>query len=143
MLSSKVRGVVRALTMLLLMSSMVAPGRAQDREPRQRGDAAREDVGVPIPPETNSTTKHELTLAGQLIRYTATAGNLLIRDDPRYPALLAEIHDPPPLLYVRGSLPPELASAALAEEVRVLPADEVDAVIEPSELLPDTWNLPG
>jgi DNA processing protein len=32
---------------------------------------------------------------------------LLPRDDPQYPPLLKEIHDPPPALYVRGSLAPE------------------------------------
>jgi DNA processing protein len=37
--------------------------------------------------------------------------DLVIRDDPRYPSLLAEIHDPPPLLYVRGALPPPDAPA--------------------------------
>jgi DNA processing protein len=32
---------------------------------------------------------------------------LLTRNDPDYPALLKEIHDPPPALYVRGALAPE------------------------------------
>lgn len=41
----------------------------------------KEDAGVPVPPETTSVTKHDITLGGQVIHYTATAGNLLIRDD--------------------------------------------------------------
>ena len=32
---------------------------------------------------------------------------LIPRCDPDYPPLLAEIHDPPPALYVRGTLTPE------------------------------------
>jgi DNA processing protein len=32
---------------------------------------------------------------------------LLTRGDPEYPALLREIHDPPPALYVRGTLLPQ------------------------------------
>ncbi len=55
------------------------------QEGRQRGNgdmpAAKEDQGIPIPPETNSATKHDWTEGGQTIHYTATAGNLLIRDD--------------------------------------------------------------
>ena len=40
----------------------------------------------PIPPEKNSVTSHEMTLGGKTIRYTATAGNLLIpgEDDQPY-----------------------------------------------------------
>jgi carboxypeptidase C (cathepsin A) len=67
------------------MVAMVVPAFSQAPEGRQRGTAeapaAKEDQGVPIPPETNSVTKHDWTAGGQAIHYTATAGNLLIRDD--------------------------------------------------------------
>jgi carboxypeptidase C (cathepsin A) len=36
---------------------------------------------IPIPPETTSVTKHDTTIGGKLIHYTATAGNVLIRDE--------------------------------------------------------------
>ena len=42
-----------------------------------------------------------------LERMGATGIRAVTRDDPDYPALLAEIAAPPPLLYVRGSLLPE------------------------------------
>jgi carboxypeptidase C (cathepsin A) len=64
---------------------MVVPMPAQDHEGRQKSEPAKEDAGVPIPPETNSVTKHELTVGGHVIHYTATAGNLLIRDDQDKP----------------------------------------------------------
>lgn len=55
------------------------------QEGRQRGTneaaAQKEDQGVPIPAETTSVTKHDWTAGGQTIHYTATAGNLLIRDE--------------------------------------------------------------
>jgi carboxypeptidase C (cathepsin A) len=73
-------GVVAALA-----GAMVMPSFSQTPESRQRGNndapAAKDDQGTPIPPETNSVTKHDWTAGGQTIHYTATAGNLLIRDD--------------------------------------------------------------
>ena len=75
-------GVVAALA-----GAMVMPAVSQTPEGRQQqrgtgeAPAAREDQSIPIPPETNSVTKHDWTAGGQTIHYTATAGNLLIRDD--------------------------------------------------------------
>ena len=40
---------------------------------------------VPVPPEKNSTTSHEMMLGGRTLRYTATAGNLLITGDDDQP----------------------------------------------------------
>lgn len=54
-----------------------APGRAAAAD-------AKEEA-TPIPPETNSMTKHDLAIGAQTIHYTATAGNLLIRDDQDKP----------------------------------------------------------
>lgn len=69
---------------IALAGALAAQGMAQAPEGRQRdtGDAAKkEEAGVPIPPETNSVTKHDWTAGGQTIHYAATAGNLLIRDE--------------------------------------------------------------
>jgi carboxypeptidase C (cathepsin A) len=73
--------------MALLAGTMAMPALSQAPEGRQQqratGEtpAAREDQGTPIPPETNSVTKHDWSAGGQTIHYTATAGNLLIRDE--------------------------------------------------------------
>jgi carboxypeptidase C (cathepsin A) len=70
--------------MMALMGAIAMPVAAQTPEGRQKdaGDAAKkEEASVPIPAETTAVTKHELTVGGQTIRYTATAGNLLIRDE--------------------------------------------------------------
>src|SRR3984885_2325917 len=74
--------------MAVVAGAMVMPAVSQapeGRQQQQRGTgetpAAREDPGIPIPPETNSVTKHDWTAGGQTIHYTATAGNLLIRDE--------------------------------------------------------------
>src|SRR5258708_8273636 len=47
--------------------------------------AAAEERPSPIPPETNSTTDHELSLGGKTIRYSATAGTLLVDGDDEKP----------------------------------------------------------
>jgi len=39
----------------------------------------------PIPPETKSVTQHAGTFNGRSVHYTATAGNLLIRDESDHP----------------------------------------------------------
>ncbi len=49
----------------------------------QHKDAEKE--AAPIPPERPVATHHELTLAGKTLKYTATAGTLLIRDEEDKP----------------------------------------------------------
>lgn len=61
-------------------------GRARSTaENAQEGKSDKEEAVVPIPPETTSVTKHRLTVEGKVIAYTATAGNLLIRDEKDKP----------------------------------------------------------
>jgi len=51
--------------------------------PTNSGNPERPTVAVP--PEKNSTTSHEMMLSGRTLRYTATAGNLLITADDDQP----------------------------------------------------------
>ncbi|GAC1421872.1 MAG: carboxypeptidase [Acidobacteriaceae bacterium] len=44
-----------------------------------------EEATTPVPPETSSVTKHDWSFNGVTIHYTATAGNLLVRDDKDKP----------------------------------------------------------
>ena len=48
-------------------------------------DADKDKEATPIPPEKAIATHHELALGGKTLRYTATAGTLLIRDDEDKP----------------------------------------------------------
>lgn len=47
----------------------------QNRQEPNRGEAAQA-----IPPEKSSVTRHDMTLGGKTLHYTATAGTLLIKD---------------------------------------------------------------
>ncbi len=63
---------------------------AQDKPPAEHPDRAAADKdkdkdAAPIPPEKPSVTHHELSLAGKPLKYTATAGTLLIRDEDDKP----------------------------------------------------------
>lgn len=51
-------------------------------QPSQPREAAKD---VPELKETTSVTKHTITVGGQPVRYTATAGTLLLRDDKDKP----------------------------------------------------------
>jgi carboxypeptidase C (cathepsin A) len=62
-----------------------SPLRAQQRGNAAQAQANAERTPTPIPPEKSSVTSHEITVGGQLLKYTATAGNLLIRDDDDQP----------------------------------------------------------
>jgi carboxypeptidase C (cathepsin A) len=44
-----------------------------------------EKENTPVPPEKFSSTHHEITLGGKTLKYTATAGTLLIRDEEEKP----------------------------------------------------------
>jgi carboxypeptidase C (cathepsin A) len=51
-------------------------------EPRTGSTTGQPEEGtIPIPPETKSETKHDWTAGSRPVHYTATAGNLLIKDD--------------------------------------------------------------
>jgi len=61
---------------------------AFSQESRQRTASAEtpaKEESIPVPPETSSITKHDTTIGGKLIHYTATAGNLLLRDEKDAP----------------------------------------------------------
>ena len=69
----------------LLLST--APFASAQRPPAAESPntPAAEERPSPIPPETNSTTEHELSLDGKTIRYTAAAGTLLVDGDDEKP----------------------------------------------------------
>jgi carboxypeptidase C (cathepsin A) len=74
-------GILAALTGITAMPAFSQAPEGRPQRGTGEAPAAREDQGIPIPPETNSVTKHDWTAGGQTVHYTATAGNLLIRDD--------------------------------------------------------------
>src|SRR5262252_6590026 len=47
--------------------------------------AAADRPATPVPPEKNSVTAHEVQAGGKTLRYSATAGNLLIQADDEQP----------------------------------------------------------
>ena len=58
-------------------AASAAPAAADDKKPAEESK--------PIPPETKSATSHTGVFNGHTIHYTATAGNLLIRDENDHP----------------------------------------------------------
>ena len=57
---------------------------ATGNEPGGENMVATEGT-LPIPPESKSETHHDWTAGGRAVHYTATAGNLLIKDDADKP----------------------------------------------------------
>ena len=61
-------------------------GAATGTEPGQAAaTGAAPEPSLPIPPETSSVTRHDWSAGGTTIHYTATAGNLLVRDEADKP----------------------------------------------------------
>ncbi len=75
------RVLLLAFSIAVLLAAQT-PARAQEKaEHKPDGKEAE----TPVPAETTSVTKHEMTVGGAVLRYTATAGNLLIKDDAEKP----------------------------------------------------------
>ena len=82
-------GAVSLALTLGIASAAVAQDQARTRrnaepatEARQGSEAPQNNENtLPIPPETKQETKHEWTAGSRPVHYTATAGNLLIKDD--------------------------------------------------------------
>ncbi|MES1241847.1 MAG: peptidase S10 [Acidobacteriota bacterium] len=66
-----------SLLPILLLVLLAAPVRAQETQK----EPAKEDKNAKPPEEKVSTTRHTITLGGQAIAYTATAGNLVLKDE--------------------------------------------------------------
>ena len=73
--------VLGLLVLGFLVLAPAAPAQAPPADKTEKPD----DTAIPIPSEASSVTKHDWTAGGQTIHYTATAGNLLIKDDKDKP----------------------------------------------------------
>jgi len=73
--------LVAALAFLLVLPASFAQERPAPAAAEHK-DAEKE---IPVPPEKPSVTHHELTLGGKTLKYTATAGTLVIRDEDDKP----------------------------------------------------------
>ena len=79
-------GVIAVFAAVMAVPGLGQGGSQAEGRQRGTGDApAKDETSLPIPAEANSVTKHDLNVGGQTIHYTATAGNLLIRDDQNKP----------------------------------------------------------
>jgi carboxypeptidase C (cathepsin A) len=73
------RSVIVCLSVCALSPWIVSTAAAQRRGPAEGSAAATAEAKpATIPPETAATTDHEITVDGKPLRYTATAGTLLI-----------------------------------------------------------------
>jgi carboxypeptidase C (cathepsin A) len=70
---------------LMLFAVLSANGQQVPGSTPPVSPANAEKPVVPIPPVKASVTEHEISLGGKTIRYTATAGNLLIGGDDEQP----------------------------------------------------------
>ncbi|HEY4009318.1 MAG TPA: peptidase S10 [Acidobacteriaceae bacterium] len=90
--------MVKSLCAVLLATALVATAFAQDQpqRPRRSDEPAatahtasepeqNEKNALPIPAETKSETQHTWSAGARTVHYTATAGNLLIRDEEDKP----------------------------------------------------------
>lgn len=74
------------VTSALALATFPILAQAPETKQKSAGENnAKEEAGTPVPPETTAVTKHDLSIGGQTIHYTATAGNLLVRDDQDKP----------------------------------------------------------
>jgi carboxypeptidase C (cathepsin A) len=65
-------------------ANAIRPGRLRATNTAATSDvasAAKTDTFIPVPPEATSVTQHSIRLDGKKIDYTATAGNLLLRNN--------------------------------------------------------------
>jgi len=79
----------RLTTAVLTIALLAVSGRAQEKkphEPKAQPPAAQQaNKSTVAPTEQSTVTEHTLALNGETIHYTATAGNLLIRDAKNKP----------------------------------------------------------
>lgn len=78
-------GVVALAWLLANGSPLAAQGQpGGDPERREKADE-KEKKDLPVPKEVLSSTSHEVRIGGKVVRYTATAGNYLIKEEDGTP----------------------------------------------------------
>lgn len=82
---SKSSHTLAAVVLAMLFMGCIVPSHAQEQRPNPQQKPTQTTPGAgnanhAIPAERSVVTKHELTLNGKTLRYTATAGSLLIRN---------------------------------------------------------------
>ncbi|HVG07211.1 MAG TPA: peptidase S10 [Thermoanaerobaculia bacterium] len=75
----------RTLLLLLLLALWAPMATAQPPAENKPAEEKEKDKDKKPPEEKISTTRHTITLDGQKIAYTATAGNLVLKDDEGKP----------------------------------------------------------
>jgi carboxypeptidase C (cathepsin A) len=73
------------LSLTLLVATAGSTFTAIAQEKSEKTPEKENEQTIPVPAETTSVTHHELSVSGQAIHYTATAGNLLINDEKGKP----------------------------------------------------------
>jgi carboxypeptidase C (cathepsin A) len=138
----------------VLIQPQAGAQRGPAAQPNQASGTAAQAEQSPIPPETNSVTDHEITLGGKVLRYKATAGNLLISGDDEKPYgsvffvayTLADAPDPRtrPLTFLYnggpGSASMWLHMGSVAP-VRVVTASPEATGSAPYQLIPNQYSL--
>ncbi|MEJ2216982.1 MAG: hypothetical protein P8099_10235 [Gemmatimonadota bacterium] len=142
----------RAILPVVLAASLLAAPTIQAQQPRQ-GQGQEQSDSLPVPPESSSVTQHTVTVDGQKIQYSATAGTLLVRNDENDPVgsffYVAYTKDgadprtrPVTFLYNGG---PGSASIWLhmgsVAPVRVVTTDAGDTPPAPYDLEPNPYSL--
>jgi carboxypeptidase C (cathepsin A) len=74
-----------AIHRTVAVSFLCAAALLAQRGPVTQSAPAGASETTPVPPENSSVTKHELSLDGKSLNYTATAGTLLINDEEEKP----------------------------------------------------------
>lgn len=131
-----------------------APQAFAQRGPGPQAAPAATNETTPVPPEGSSVTEHELALDGKTLRYTATAGNLVINDaeEKAYGSIfyvgytLAGVTDPrtrPVTFLYNGG--PGSASMWLhmgsVGPVRVVTSSPAATAAAPYQIVPNQYSL--
>jgi carboxypeptidase C (cathepsin A) len=68
-----------------VLAALLSLGLAQAQEKKDEADASRPSAESALPEPASKSTRHEVTIGGQRIRYTATVGWLIMKDDAGKP----------------------------------------------------------
>ncbi len=82
---SWLESVVFASSLMLAATAAFAADEDKDADAKDKDAKTAKKDEKPIPPERTSVTHGSVEVGGRTIRYTATAGNVLIRDDKNEP----------------------------------------------------------